>query len=257
VPTIERAGDEQPNFRLALMASQPGHDAFGAGSAGLSLALHAIVLTGLVWATLHVRPAQNTAEEAVTLIQLAPEAPPPPPPPPMETAPPPASTTPVTDIARGFQTLAAPTIVPPDIPPPSTVAYTSEADFSGEGVEGGRANGTAATKIVKSDDVGAAPTFTPYTVAPELRNREEVSVALVKMYPKILKESGIGGSVLVWLFIDETGAVRKSVVKESSKYPALDDAALRVAGMMLFTPALNRDRKVQVWVSLPINFSSK
>ena len=32
------------------------------------------------------------------------------------------------------------------------------------------------------------------------------------------------------------------------------DAAIKVAGIMKFTPALNRDKKVPVWVSLPITF---
>jgi len=51
--------------------------------------------------------------------------------------------------------------------------------------------------------------------------------------------------------------VRKAQVSTSSGYSALDDAALRVAALMRFTPARNRDEMVEVWVSIPIKFNTK
>ena len=106
-------------------------------------------------------------------------------------------------------------------------------------------------------DLSAAPVFTPFTVAPELRNRDAVQRALVRHYPPLLRDAGIGGDVLVWFFIDETGKVRRYQIKESSGHEALDQAALKVADIMEFTPALNRDKKVPVWVSLPITFRAR
>ena len=41
------------------------------------------------------------------------------------------------------------------------------------------------------------------------------------------------------------------------KVVGLSEAALKVAEVMRFSPAYNRDKKVQVWVSLPIKFSTK
>ena len=70
----------------------------------------------------------------------------------------------------------------------------------------------------------------------------------------MLRDSGIGGSVNVWFFIDEEGRVIQTQVNESSGYEALDEAALKVADVMRFSPALNRENRVQVWVSLPITF---
>src|SRR5690606_13154295 len=98
---------------------------------------------------------------------------------------------------------------------------------------------------------------TPYTVAPELKNRAEVQRALVRYYPPLLRDAGIGGSVLVWFFIDETGRVKNHRLRESSGHKALADAALRVAELMQFTPALNMDKRVPVWVSLPIEFKTR
>jgi TonB family protein len=47
------------------------------------------------------------------------------------------------------------------------------------------------------------------------------------------------------------------LVNEGSGYQELDDAALRVAGMIEFTPARNRDQAVPVWISLPITFTTR
>jgi periplasmic protein TonB len=111
------------------------------------------------------------------------------------------------------------------------------------------------TSSAQSEDISKAPMFTPMTVRPQILNRTEVQRALVRFYPSLLRDSGIGGVVNVWFYIDETGKVVKYQVQESSGYEALDDAALKVADLMEFSPAMNRDKKVPVWVSLPINFN--
>jgi protein TonB len=106
-------------------------------------------------------------------------------------------------------------------------------------------------------DLSAAPVFTPMTVAPELQNRSEIARALVRNYPPLLRDAGIGGSPTVHFFIDENGRVLKTLLAKTSGYPALDDAALAVAQQMKFSPALNRDKKVQVWVEIPVVFTAK
>ena len=106
-------------------------------------------------------------------------------------------------------------------------------------------------------DIAAAPTFTPFTVAPSITNRLEVIQAMEQSYPPLLREAGVSGTVRVYFFIDAEGVVQKSIIDRSSGHPALDDAALRVADVYRFTPALNRDEKVPVWVSFPITFMVK
>lgn len=103
-------------------------------------------------------------------------------------------------------------------------------------------------------DIGANPTFTPYTVAPDITNRTAVIRALEREYPPLLRDAGIGGTANIWFFIDENGRVQDTRIQESSGHAQLDDAALRVADIMEFTPALNRDKKVPVWVAFPITF---
>ena len=103
-------------------------------------------------------------------------------------------------------------------------------------------------------DLSAAPTFTPFTVAPDIQNRAEVIRAMEREYPPLLRDAGIGGTVQVFFFIDEEGTVQQFQVNESSGHQALDDAALAVAGVYRFSAALNRDKRVPVWVSFGITF---
>ncbi|MGH7477868.1 MAG: TonB family protein, partial [Longimicrobiales bacterium] len=106
----------------------------------------------------------------------------------------------------------------------------------------------------ETEPLASGPTFTPFTERPELTNRAEVEQALEQHYPPLLSDAGIGGRVAVWFHISETGEVLGTEVAESSGHEALDAAALRVANVMRFTPALNRNRPVAVWVQLPIMF---
>jgi protein TonB len=106
-------------------------------------------------------------------------------------------------------------------------------------------------------DIGSGPVFVPTTVLPELLDREGVARELERRYPRTLKEAGIGGAPLVWFFIDEEGKVVKTQLRESSGHAALDEVALEVGSTLRFRPALNRDRKVAVWVSLPMRFQSR
>jgi protein TonB len=146
-----------------------------------------------------------------------------------------------------------PTFTLAEIPPPVLGSLTiSAADYTGEGLPGGfggidRADTTAAP-------LESGPTFTPYTVAPWLKNTQQVARALQREYPSALRSAGVGAQVLIWLFIDNTGKVQQTVLKTSSGFESLDAAAMRVAMLMEFTPALNRDRNVPVWVAVPVDF---
>ena len=103
-------------------------------------------------------------------------------------------------------------------------------------------------------DVSSAPVFTPMTVHPEIKNRREVQAALMREYPPLLRNAGIGGQVVVWFFISEEGQVLDRRVALSSGHIQLDEAALQVADVFRFSPALNREKVVQVWIQLPITF---
>lgn len=103
-------------------------------------------------------------------------------------------------------------------------------------------------------DPSERPRFIPYDTPPRLQNGDEIRRLLAREYPKALREAGIGGTVLVWLYVDLSGTVARTLVKETSGSTLLDAAAERIAGRMRFVPARNRDKPTAVWVSQPISF---
>ena len=178
------------------------------------------------WPELTAEDISYTAEE-LEAIELPPE---------IEIPPPPKS------IARP----ATPVIASADIDEDITIAPTT---FEENPVED-----LPPPPEEKAQDLSAAPTFTPFTVAPSILNRDEVVRAMEREYPPLLRDAGIGGTVKVYFFIDENGTVQDTRIDQTSGHQALDEAALKVANIYRFSPALNRDKKVPVWVSFPITF---
>ena len=232
----------RPAFGAGLLASKPPKNKGTVATGLMSTGMHVGVMGFLVYVTLG--QGVERIEDEVTVMEITQEmeAPPPPPPPPVDQPNAPF---------QGFQTLSVPDIVPAEIPPPGEVSFRA-SDFTGQGVQGGSAAGTETLETVVA--IGDVPTFTPFTVAPVLRNRAEVGRALTREYPQLLRDAGIGGNCEVWIRISETGAVQDVQINNSSGYPALDQAALRVGQTMTFSPAMNRDKQVPVWVSIPITF---
>lgn len=105
-----------------------------------------------------------------------------------------------------------------------------------------------------ADAVPVEPSFTPRDVDPSLLDVADFTRRLERLYPAELKEAGIGGRVLVWVFIDEEGAVGETRVQESSGHPSMDEAAMQALREARFSPATHRDEPVAVWVALPVVF---
>lgn len=112
----------------------------------------------------------------------------------------------------------------------------------------------APIEIADPAEVAANPTFTPFTEPPSIVNREELVAAMMEEYPPLLRDAGIGGTVIVYFFIHENGDVGDVRIHESSGHEALDRAALNVAHLYRFEPARNQGERVPVWVQFPITF---
>lgn len=161
------------------------------------------------------------------------------------------------ELAGGLQALTQPEVVVPEIPAPDP-----EPVFAGAGaaLAGGSADGGGPNRVAEAGGNGgygalaAEPAVTPYSVAPELKNRTQIARVLEDRYPPLLRDRGIGGQTVLWTFIDEEGNVIRALVKESSGHEALDETALEVVEMMRFSPAWNGGYRVPVWVAVPIRF---
>jgi len=237
-----------------LMASAPPRSrAANAGSSALSILLHASLLTLAVALTSGPAGRSLTAPPAELYLPVEPLPEPVPPPPPIAGAPGAAASASVA--LPGFQVLPPPTYIPTDIPPIRVGAVLNEADFGGVGAADGTAAGPARAGTPRQEvNIAEAPVFTPVAVAPELKNRAAVQRALASAYPAMLRDAGVGGRVLVWVLVDESGVAAKVLVRQSSGVPALDEAALTVARVMRFSPGINHDVAVKVWVAVPVVF---
>ena len=200
------------------------------GSMILATIVHFAVFN--FWPEMTAEDVSYTADE-LEAIELPPE---------IEIPPPPER------IARP----ATPVIATADIQEDVTIAPTTFEDNPVEELPPPPEEDTGA-----SEDLAAAPQFTPMTVRPDIKNRGELERAMIREYPPLLRDAGIGGTVQVWFFIDESGVVQDTRIDQSSGHKALDDAALKVADIIQFTPALNRDKRVPVWISLPIKFTTR
>jgi protein TonB len=239
-------GETESMFRL-LASKPPRRGKREAGTMVASIALHGALAAGLIWATLAV--GEEVAEEAeeVTIIEVTEEVPPPPPPPPEPEAPPP----PQVDTPKGLQTLATPVIVPPDIPPPGE--KVEEADFSGEGVEGGIAEGVPMPAAPVEETTFS---FTPYTVKPKCRSGCTAD-DILRHVPPMLKRSGVQCELTVGIRIDTAGNVTNTDLLKSSGNEACDRAAQEWARTTTWTTAYNRDQAVIVWIAQPVSIQTQ
>lgn len=73
-------------------------------------------------------------------------------------------------------------------------------------------------------------------------------------YPKLAKEAGVEGRVIVKALIDKSGSVLKTLV-EYTDNSLLNQAAIdAIKNYKNFTPAIQNNKPVTVWISIPIRF---
>jgi TonB family protein len=96
-----------------------------------------------------------------------------------------------------------------------------------------------------------------YDVAPLLLNGKEITKRLMESYPAELREAGISGSVIVWLFVDDSGDVAEALLHKRSDHVAFDEAALALVRGMKFRPALMEEEPVAVWIRQRVDFNTR
>jgi len=77
-------------------------------------------------------------------------------------------------------------------------------------------------------------------------------------YPERLASAGLGGTVVLRLFVDSAGRIvpESTAVQESSGHPGLDSAALAGADRLRFAPALVDGNPVAARFLQPIDFAA-
>jgi protein TonB len=250
-PAPQKAAKGAPQADVAhkpfgvLLASQPPRMGGGISSGILSTIFHVALATSLVMTTMSAgQEEEETVTQIVEIVEETTVPPPPPPPPPPELQ---AEMPDVTVISA----LEMPTVILNTIPAPAMdVVFDARALAAGTGT----VTQAAAARQDSTEANPDVPGFTPMTVRPQLLNADEIQRVLMREYPAVLRDAGIGGAPVLWLYIGTDGTVQRTQVQETSGFEALDQAAANVASVMRFTPAQNRDQTVAVWVQIPIRF---
>jgi TonB family protein len=203
------------------------------GVGATSLALHSAVIAGVVYATLSARRADTAVHADTTVVLLTPAQRQPAPPPPAELAAP----------LRGFQTVTVPTQLPTSMPKIDLLERFDPKDYSGIGVEGGRAKGVvpSGNEVYSEALVEERPALLSAPPAP---------------YPDLLKRAGIHGRVLLRAIVDTTGRVEPSSIEiATSPNPGFDEPAREWILKALFRPARVHGRAVRVHITQPLDYS--
>jgi periplasmic protein TonB len=204
------------------------------GTSALSTGIHAIVIVGAVALTWTTNSRHDAGRVDTTAVMLeTPRSRPPEPPPPM-----------LSVALKGFQTIAIPTVVATAIPPVDLQQHFDPKDFTGIGVEGGRADGIApsADRVYPEALVQEAPILLAAPPPP---------------YPDLLRRAGIEGRVLLQAIVDTTGRIEPGSMKIlKSPSDAFDEPVKQWALKALFRPARFEGRAVRVLVRLPLDYAA-
>jgi TonB family protein len=205
-----------------------------AGTSVASIVFHTLVIGGAVYATLSAgQEEEAVVETAMVYIQQETQKQPDQPPPPQ------------LDVQlKGFQTIVAPTDIPTNIPPVNLQERFDPKDFSGIGVEGGVATGIVPTGDVFSVDV--------------VQEKPERLAGPPPVYPPLLQQAGIEGTVTVQAIIDTMGRVEPSSIKiTQTANPGFNESAKATVLKSLFRPARVYGKAVRVLIQIPIAYTIK
>ena len=199
-----------------------------------SLAIHSAMIAGVVYATPHAAPRHDQVRTDTRVVLLAPQEQ-------QEAADPPSVQ--LGDALQAFQTVSISAQIPTDMPPVDLQQRFDPKDYSGSGVEGGRAGGIGVT----GNEVYAEAL---------VEERPALLSAPDPVYPALLKQAGIQGRVILPAVIDTTGRIEPASVRiMTSSHPAFDQPTKDWVLKALFRPARMHGRGVRVFINLLVDYS--
>lgn len=208
------------------------------GGGALSFFVHSALIAAAIYATFHVSEVAQVARLIVTIPLLEEQAP----------APPPAAAPVLGVVPTGFNTLAIPATILPDIPPPAREPF-DPTSFSGLGVANPVAWGHVAATAprVRADSVYSTD------VVEELPLQVSGPAA---RYPDLLRTARISGQVMLEFVIDSTGHPEAGSFRVvSSTHRLFTQPALDAVAAWLFRPARIGGRAVRSLARMPVVFS--
>tara|TARA_Y100000996_G_scaffold404247_1_gene378136 strand:- start:328 stop:948 length:621 start_codon:yes stop_codon:yes gene_type:complete len=105
--------------------------------------------------------------------------------------------------------------------------------------------------VAPSSEGGPEDKFIPYDQAP----RPKIPLGDLIIYPELAREAGIEGKIFVRAFINTKGIVTATKIVKGLPNTGLDEAALNAIKKSRWYPARQRDKKVGIWLTIPVDFS--
>lgn len=93
-----------------------------------------------------------------------------------------------------------------------------------------------------------------YTSSPTVLNIGEVRRAMFAAFPESVRAGAAGGTATVDFFIGERAEVNDIRIGQTSGHQDVDQAALAVATLFRFSPALDGDQPVATWFKRDLTF---
>jgi TonB family protein len=135
--------------------------------------------------------------------------------------------------------------IPIELPPPVEIREVLEPDLP-----------PVPTFAAVADEWASYSRFAPSMVRPEILNQDEMRRFLNLRYARLVRTTGMQGTVILRFWIDENGKANRVEVNDSSGFKQLDDLALQLAEILRFSPAYQMGEAVRVFVELPISFQA-
>jgi TonB family protein len=105
-----------------------------------------------------------------------------------------------------------------------------------------------------SEEIPAMGSFTAFEVPPQ----PLPDFSPQPSYPEMAKTAGVVGKVVIQVYVDKRGDVKKwQVVKEDPKGLGFGEEVTKIIPKWKFTPAIQQGNPVGVWVSVPFKFTFK
>ena len=101
---------------------------------------------------------------------------------------------------------------------------------------------------IEDDALPPPDVFVPFETAPAIVTQ------VLPVYPELARKAGIEGTVYVKILVDKQGVVRDAILMRGIG-AGLDEAALEAVRKWVYTPAIQNNRPIAVWVAQPVLFS--
>ena len=103
--------------------------------------------------------------------------------------------------------------------------------------------------------IGEEIEFVPYDKAP-MPEGGFLEIQKNLEYPDAARKAGLEGQVVIYVQIDKKGKILKTKIQKSLQLEC-DKAAIKAIKSVKWKPAMQRDKPIAVWVSVPIKFKLK